>query len=443
MTSQLAANDHPRADRRLMRVEPKSGRLSLLERMRENSPQLPRMPIPRALRPHLPRTQIARAEANSSSHPVMSSGMLAGAGALAVSAASLLPGLLPFRPYDKWAGEHVWDLGADRGEIVATADGTPLAVREIGPENAELTVIFIHGFTLSMDSFHFQATKLKETYGQDIRMVFYDLRGHGLSGRATSSSYSIPQLARDLHDVIDTIARDKPVVLVGHSMGGMTILKFAELFPEVIEKQVVGVALLATAASNLGDAGLAAIVDNPLVSSVAWSVERAPGVFHSGRRALGAVIEPLLKAGSFGTPSMAGKTLVDLTNDMIGSADVEVMAGFLETLLKHDAEGGYANLQDTTVAIVCGDADLMTPVNRSVEMSRELPNARFVVVPGAGHMIQLEAMDICNDELAWVIDNAFASIGVEKEPRSSVWDRTASSPDEERSEAGEERKKRS
>ena len=52
----------------------------------------------------------------------MSSGMLAGLGALSVSAASLVPSLLPFRSYDKWAGEPVWDLGADRGEIVAGHD---------------------------------------------------------------------------------------------------------------------------------------------------------------------------------------------------------------------------------------------------------------------------------------------------------------------------------
>lgn len=432
-----AARQISRIERRLTRVEGKGDRGSLLERVREKTPSLPHLPIPRALRPHLPRTAIDRAERDSDYKPAISSGMLAGLGALSVSAASLVPSLLPFRSYDKWAGEPVWDLGADRGEIVAAEDGTPLAVREIGPENAELTVIFVHGFTLSMDSFHFQATALKKLYGPSIRMVFYDLRGHGLSGRAKSVTYTIPQLAHDLRHIIDTLARDRPVVLVGHSMGGMTILKFAQLYPEFLAERIAGVSLLATAAGNVADAGLAALVDNPVVTSVAWSVERAPGIFHSGRRALGLVIEPLLKAGSFGTPSMVGKTLVDLTNDMIGSADVEVMAGFLNTLVTHDAVASYGALQDTTLSIVCGDADLLTPVNRSVELSKGLPNARFVVVPGCGHMVQLEAMDIANDEIAWVIDNAFESIGIEREPMSSVWDGI-----DETSEAGEERNRR-
>lgn len=399
---------------------------SVWESVRDRFPTLPRMPIPRRLRPHLPRTEVDRAEADSEFHSPMSSGLIAGVSALMVSAASQLPDLLPLRSYDAHAGEPVWDIGSDRGEIVAASDGNPLAVREVGPVDAELTVVFVHGFTLSMDSFHFQSTGLKEKFGSDIRMVFYDQRGHGLSGRADGRSYTIPQLAKDLHNVIGSVARTGPIVLVGHSMGGMTVLKFAEMYPDLVAERVVGVGLLASAAEKLPDAGLPAILDNPLITSMAWSAEKTPGVFHSGRRALGMVIEPLIKAGAFGNPTMVGKTIVEFTNDLIGSADVEVMAGFVEALVTLDATGAFANLADTDVAIVCGDADLMTPVNRSIEMSRSMPDARFVVVPGCGHMVQLEAIDIVNDEIAYLLDGAFESLGIERERKSTVWTRTES-----------------
>ena len=397
--------------------------------VRGKLPSLPRMPIPRALRPHLPRTEVDRAEADSDFHSPMSSGVVAGVSALLVSAASQLPDLLPLRSYDAHEGEPVWDIGSDRGEIVAASDGNPLAVREVGPVDAELTVVFVHGFTLSMDSFHFQSTGLKEKYGSDIRMVFYDQRGHGLSGRADSRTYTVAQLAEDLYNVIGSVARTGPVVLVGHSMGGMTLLKFAELYPDFVRDRIAGMTLLAAAADKLPEAGLPALLDNPLISSVAWSAEKTPGVYHSGRRALGLIIEPLIKAGAFGNPTIVGKTIVEFTNNLIGSADVEVMAGFVETLVSHDAKGAFPNLEDTTVSILCGDADLMTPVNRSIEMSRGMPNARFVVVPGSGHMVQLEAIDITNDEIAYVIDSAFDSIGIEREHASSVWERTENGTD--------------
>ncbi|NVP72806.1 hypothetical protein HXP39_19015, partial [Vibrio cholerae O1 biovar El Tor] len=71
----------------------------------------------------------------------------------------------------------------------------------------------------------------------------------------------------------------------------------------------------------------------------------------------------------------------------------------------------------------------MTPVNRSIEMSRDMPGARFVVVPGCGHMVQLEAIEITNDEIAYVIDGAFDSIGIERERVSSVWTRTENGTD--------------
>ena len=297
--------------------------------VRAKMPSLPRMPIPRGMRPHLPRTEVDRAEADSDFHPPMSSGVVAGVSALLVSAASQLPDLLPLRSYDAHEGEPVWDIGSDRGEIVAASDGNPLGVREVGPLDAELTVIFVHGFTLSMDSFHFQSTGLKKKYGSDIRMVFYDQRGHGLSGRADRRTYKISQLAEDLYNVIGSVARTGPVVLVGHSMGGMTVLKFAEMYPDFVRERLAGVTLLAAAADKLPDAGLAAILDNPLITSVAWSAEKTTGIYHSGRRALGMIIEPLIKAGAFGNPTIVGKTIVDFTNNLIGCADVEVMAGFV------------------------------------------------------------------------------------------------------------------
>ena len=81
-------------------------------------------------------------------------------------------------------------LDADRSCVVTTPDGVPLAVREVGPQDAPLTVVFAHGFCLRMGSFHFQRARLSEQWGPQVRMVFYDQRGHGQSGEASPDTYT-------------------------------------------------------------------------------------------------------------------------------------------------------------------------------------------------------------------------------------------------------------
>ena len=131
---------------------------------------------------------------------------------------------------DPHATEDFSLLDADRGSVVTAADGVPLAVREVGPSDAALTVVFAHGFCMCMGAFHFQRARLEEEWGEQVRMVFYDQRGHGQSGRAPVETYTVEQLGRDLEAVLAVTVPRGPVVVVGHSMGGMSILSHARQF---------------------------------------------------------------------------------------------------------------------------------------------------------------------------------------------------------------------
>ena len=142
-------------------------------------------------------------------------------------------------------------LDADRSYVVTTPDGVDLAVREVGPEDARLTVVFAHGFCLQMGAFHFQRARLAEQWGPQVRMVFYDQRGHGQSGEASPDSYTVTQLGIDLETVLTVMAPRGPVVLVGHSMGGMTVLSHARQFPKRYPTRIVGVAIIASAAEGV------------------------------------------------------------------------------------------------------------------------------------------------------------------------------------------------
>ncbi len=78
---------------------------------------------------------------------------------------------------------------ADRTALVQTSDGVLLAVEEVGPLDAPLTVVFVHGYTLSMASWTFQRRDLGRELATGnghrprARLLFYDQRGHGGSGR--------------------------------------------------------------------------------------------------------------------------------------------------------------------------------------------------------------------------------------------------------------------
>ena len=123
---------------------------------------------------------------------------------------------------------------APRGEpcSVVADDGVRLSCEEIeADELAALTVVLVHGFALDRRTWHFQRPFLATLTDPRVRVVLYDQRSHGRSERAPRESCTIEQLGHDLDAVIRALAPEGPLVLIGHSMGGMTIMALAESLP--------------------------------------------------------------------------------------------------------------------------------------------------------------------------------------------------------------------
>jgi pimeloyl-ACP methyl ester carboxylesterase len=110
-----------------------------------------------------------------------------------------------------------------------------------------LTVVLVHGYALSLDCWHFQRLALRRTH----RLVSYDQRSHGRSGRSSSEHCTIEQLGRDLAAVLDEVTGPGPVAVVGHSMGAMAIMALAEHRPEEFGTRVRAVAMISTTAGGL------------------------------------------------------------------------------------------------------------------------------------------------------------------------------------------------
>jgi pimeloyl-ACP methyl ester carboxylesterase len=289
---------------------------------------------------------------------------------------------------------------ADRTALVRTDDGVLLAVEEIGPTDAPLTVVFVHGYTLSMASWTFQrrtlAAELATANGHrpDARLVFYDQRGHGSSGRGVPKNSTIEQLARDLAAVLDARVPRGPVVLVGHSMGGMTIMGLAALRPDLFGPKVAAVALLSTSSGNLADLNfglpeLLTRVRAAVFPVAAWTIRRRPAFAERTRRLAADIVSAATRSLSFGSADV-DPALGHYVDAMIAGTPVDVIAEFYPALAGLDETGSLEPLRRVPTLVLTGDKDKMIPREHSELIAERLPEAEFVVVDDAGHLVLLE-----------------------------------------------------
>jgi pimeloyl-ACP methyl ester carboxylesterase len=332
---------------------------------------------------------------------------LAGLGAVGTAAAAKS---LRYRKaiQDAYEGEDFKLLEADRGCVVTTTDGVPLVVREVGPITAPLTVVFSHGFCMRMGSFHFQRAALAQRWGEQVRMVFYDQRGHGQSGTAPVDTYTVEQLGQDLETVLQVMVPRGPVVLVGHSMGGMTVLSHARQFPEHYGRRIVGAAIISSAAEGVARSPLGEILRNPALEAVRFAARYAPRLVHRGRGATRTMIRPILQTASFGDEEIS-PSVVAFSEQMIHDTSIDTLVAFLHALEVHDESAALPVLAHIPTLIACGDRDLLTPVKNSEEMAAVLPDSLLVIVPGAAHVVMMERPEVINDALVRLVERATPS----------------------------------
>ena len=295
---------------------------------------------------------------------------------------------------DPYVGVRFGDRHTAPVTVVAD-DGVKLHAEIDGDPSSDLTVVFVHGFTLSMACWHFQRRDL----AGDARLVFYDQRSHGASGRSSREHSTIDQLGEDLYAVLETVAPTGPVVLIGHSMGGMTVLALADSHPELFGERIVGVALVGTAAGAFAETilGLPGVVGRalrPVAPGVIRAANKRAQLLEQGRRAGSDIAFMLTRRLSYG--GNPPPSLVAFMEQMVASTSVEVMTEFFDTFLDHDKLEALKVLDAVPTSIVCGDKDMLTPVKNSHVMAEALPTAEFLEVPGAGHMVMLERPAVVN-----------------------------------------------
>ena len=262
----------------------------------------------------------------------------------------------------------------------------------------ELTVVFVHGYTLSLDSWHFQ----RAAYRGRVRTVYYDQRSHGRSGRSTPGNATIEQLGHDLMTVLDTVVPHGPVVLIGHSMGGMTIAALAEEHPDVFGERIVGVGLISTSAGGLEvhrpflpmlPSVVGGQLAQRLVATLARGHRAVDGVRRFGRSVA------LVATDDFAFGDEVPASYVEFVDEMLSATPFEVVAEFFPTFSTLDKFETLHALSVVPTSIICGTADKITSIGHSRKLHAHIAGSTLLECDGAGHLVIMERHDEVNDEL--------------------------------------------
>ncbi len=286
------------------------------------------------------------------------------------------------------------------------------------PVEPEPTIVFVHGYALNLDCWHFQRAYFRGKH----RLVFYDQRSHGRSGRSDNEHATIDQLGDDLAQVLEELVPGGPVVLVGHSMGGMSVMAFAERHPETFRDRVVGAALISTSAgglrthrivSRLIPDSVGGQIGPRLIAGLALAPELVDRVRRRGSNV------GFLVADQFAFGDEVPASYVEFVDNMLAATSFEVLAQFFPNFDSHDRFTVLEAFSRVPTYVISGTKDVLTSVGHSRKMASRIDGSTLVECTGAGHMVILEEKDRVNTALAELVEAATAAREPTRSKRSS------------------------
>ncbi|MBW4576151.1 MAG: alpha/beta hydrolase [Aphanothece sp. CMT-3BRIN-NPC111] len=266
-------------------------------------------------------------------------------------------------------------------------DGSILQVEFYGPEDGQ-PIILSHGWGPNSAVWYYAKRQL----GDRFRLIIWDMPGLGKSKRPKNKDYSVEKYARDLEAVV-AIAGEKPVILLGHSMGGMVTLTFCRLFPESVGRRVAGLILVDTTYTNPVKtcifSGLVRALQKPLLQPLLY---------------LTIFLSPILwvmawlsyfNGSLYITTELSGFTGKETRGQLNFSALLSalgspgVLARGTLGMFKYDETQTLSKI-NIPVLLVTGDSDIAVLPATSIRMEAELPQAEIVTLKPAGHMSLIE-----------------------------------------------------
>lgn len=289
-------------------------------------------------------------------------------------------------------------------EHLELADGARLRLVRGGEPDAEVTVVFVHGYALDHRCWEDLVHLVPSAVERPVQVISYDQRGHGRSTAATANNATVDQLGDDLAELIEGAAPTGRVVVAGHGMGGLAALACAQRHPELFEPadsgpaRVAGLVLLSTAARETATEARAATglavesgVGLPaMINRLMWDLEAVVGskvVDLVTDRAHKAAVTAM-RWSLFGDDPQDAHLVLALR--MIRHHWPKVMAMFRPALDEYVRDAKLTVPRATLVLALVGERDRLVTPEQAAALVEPVPGADVIVLPGLGHMLPLE-----------------------------------------------------
>ena len=281
---------------------------------------------------------------------------------------------------------------------VSDAAGENLHVEIFGPDNAP-TLVFTHGWGTDSTEWYYAKRQLA---GQ-FRLILWDLPGLGASGAPSDGDYSLERMARDLQTVVAKVANGKPVVLVGHSIGGMINLTYSRLFPEELGRSVSGIVQVDTSYTNpvttTKNATQSEALQKPVGEPLLHAMSALSPVIRvlnwlSYRNGTAQLLDA--KTGFAGSETWGQ---VDLIARYGYESSQDVVARGTLAMFHWDAKEELARIS-VPVLVLVGQQDTTTLPSASVYMQEHIPRAQLQAISPSAHYGLLEQNGRFNGAIA-------------------------------------------
>ena len=233
-------------------------------------------------------------------------------------------------------------------------------------------LVFVHGGGVDQGMWHKQVEYFQKRY----RVITYDLRGHGQSD---FSSNTHPD-SKDLEILLDSLNLPS-VNLVGLSLGAIIAVDFTLAHPERINKLV------------LLSPGLAGVQEQ--------EESYLKAVMSIGKALQGSDLQGAVQA------------VLDMTFNAVADADPEIVSYVKKAAERYFSSDNYSRLpqlaepmplgklpsiQQPTL-LISGDRDLDYMKKNVETLLKNIPNANWIEVPGAGHLVNWEMQPAVNNAI--------------------------------------------
>lgn len=267
-------------------------------------------------------------------------------------------------------------------------DGTPLAFASGGPRNAR-AIVCCNGVGVSTFFWDY----VGEYFSRDHKVVVWDYRGHGASGRAQNlEALTMGALADDLARVLDANSIES-AILLGHSMGCQVVLEFYRLFPD----RALGLVPILGAFGHAADTFIDPRIGPRFYEATLKLTRRLPDLMNiASRVALKSPLAwPFTQRSGLIHPELAKRSDMEPYLEHLSSIDIRVFFEMVRCAQEHDA-GPYLSEIRAPTLVVAGERDLFTPRRLSLEMAERIPNAELLEIPRGSHAALIEQPELIN-----------------------------------------------